>query len=85
MRVELVYTRDCPLATEARAAVRRCLDRLGLRVPVEEVEADLPSPTVLVDGVDVMGQPAAPHSSCRLDVPAEGHILNALRSSPGTR
>lgn len=79
MRVELVYAPDCPNAPAARSVVRRCLDRLGLQVPVEETEGHLPSPTVLVDGYDVMGQPTAPSPSCRLDVPTEDRILAVLR------
>ena len=82
MRIELIYAPECPLAAQTRVTVQRCLDRLDLRVPVNEAIAqDLPSPTVLVDGVDVMGQPAAPGRSCRLDVPSEDRLLAALSES----
>lgn len=79
VRVELVYARGCPQVPAARAVVRRCLGRLGLQVAVEETEGNLPSPSVFVDGVDVMGQPATSSASCRLDVPTEDRILAVLR------
>jgi hypothetical protein len=41
-------------AATARAVLTECLDRLGLVVPVRERVGDYPSPTILVDGLDVM-------------------------------
>jgi hypothetical protein len=48
---------------------------------VTERVGDFPSPTVLVDGTDVMGQPPRSGASCRLDVPTEDRVLAALRAA----
>ena len=40
---------------------------------------DYPSPTVLVNGDDVMGQPSTSGPTCRLDVPTEDRVMAALR------
>ena len=73
---------DCPNAAIARAVLTRCLDRLEVAVPVRERVGDYPSPTILVDGVDVMteacGAPAV--RACRLDVPTTSRVLAALRA-----
>lgn len=81
MRVELLLAPDCPLADAARATVERCIDQLGLAAQVVERVGDYPSPTLLVDGVDVMNDiSGVPQSqACRLDVPTESRVLTALR------
>jgi len=76
MKVQLLYFPGCPNADAARAALRRSLDALRLRVPIEEIDVtagdgpqhlrDWGSPTILVDGVDVGGQRASTGASCRL-------------------
>lgn len=80
MRVELLLAPDCPHADAARVTVDRCLEQLGLDTQVIERLGDYPSPTLLVDGVDVMndasGTPRA--LACRLDVPTESRVLAAL-------
>lgn len=79
--VELLSASDCPNAPAARALLTGCLRRLGLDVQVVERVGEFPSPTILVDGIDVMtgreGSP--PMSACRLDVPTEARLLAALR------
>jgi hypothetical protein len=84
MRVELLLAPDCPHADTARATVDRCLDQLGLAARVVERVGDYPSPTLLVDGVDVMTDaPGIPRAqACRLDVPTEARVLAALRGRP---
>lgn len=79
MTVEVLYADGCPHAAGAVALVRRCLARLGLQaVVVVEREGDYPSPTVRVDGRDVMGAPPAWERGCRLDLPTEERVLRAL-------
>ena len=84
MQVELLPAPDCPNAAAARAVVTECLDRLGLAVPVRERMGDYASPTILVDGVDVLteaqGTPAM--QACRLNVPTEARVL---QREPGLR
>ena len=81
MRVELHYFTGCPHAPSARALLARCLAQLELDTPIVELDGDYPSPSILVDGGDVMGAPASPQRSCRLDVPTESAILDALRTA----
>jgi hypothetical protein len=84
MNVELWLAPDCPHAATARSVLDGCLDRLGLTVAVVERVGDYPSPTVLVDGVDVMTDaPGLPRmQACRLDVPTPARVLAALRDRP---
>lgn len=81
MRVELHYFRGCPHANAARTLLERCIGQLGLTVPILELEGDHPSPSILVDGRDVMGEPASRGRSCRLDLPTERELLAALRAA----
>ena len=85
MKIEVLYFADCPHAAAAVALVRRCVSALGLDVAVTVTvrEADHPSPTVRIDGADVMGDPPATGLACRLDVPTEERVLAALRRAPG--
>jgi hypothetical protein len=81
VNVELLLAVDCPHATAARAVLTECLDQPGLDIPVRERVGDYPSPTLLVDGVDVMtGMAGTPRmQACRLDVPTASRVLAALR------
>ena len=84
MRVELLLSPDCPHADSARALLDRCLQEAGLDLAVTERIGNFPSPTVLVNDIDVMtnlsGTPAM--QACRLDRPTEAKILAALRAAP---
>jgi hypothetical protein len=86
MNVELLWAPDCPNAPAARAVLAECIDRLGLDIAVRERVGDYPSPTILVDGVDVMtdqrGAPPVP--ACRLDVPTAARLLAALHGQAGS-
>lgn len=81
MKVELLSVRDCPHVTDTRKLLHSCLSELGLDVVVHESVGDFPSPTVLVDGTDVMGDPGFRSASCRIDVPTRAAILRALRAT----
>src|ERR1700674_3099323 len=76
--VELRYVAGCPHADAARALLRECLTELRLDVSVEDKEGQYPSPTILVNGEDVMGAPASQGAACRLDVPTQPRLLIAL-------
>ena len=80
MDVELLLAPQCPNAAAARRVLTACLRRLNLELPVRERVGDYPSPTILVDGVDVMtarlGVPAG--QACRLDLPTAERVLAAL-------
>jgi hypothetical protein len=82
MTVELLLVPDCPNAATARTVLAESLSALGLDITVMERVGDHPSPTVLVDGVDVMtGVAEAPSTGCRLDVPTAVPVLAALRAA----
>ena len=84
MTVAILYHTGCPHARSAIDLVHRCVARLGLTIDVVEDVGDHPSPTVLVDGCDVMGDPRRSGRVCRLDVPTEARVLDALRHAhPG--
>ena len=76
--IQLLYFTGCPHAEAARALLKSCLGRLGLAWPVEEKNGDYPSPTILIEGVDVMGKPPTAHRMCRLDVPTEARLMTVL-------
>jgi hypothetical protein len=59
------------------------LSAAGLESDVEELEGDYSSPTVLVNGVDVTGRPIGLEPLCRLDLPTEKQLREALRLSAG--
>jgi mercuric ion transport protein len=82
-RVELIYDSDCPNADEARSLLRRAFGLTGLPAQWTEwnrQDSDAPpdarcygSPTILVDGRDVVGMAAQESAdSCRLYVHDEG-------------
>jgi hypothetical protein len=82
VRIELCTAPGCPNAAAAKETIADCLLALGIDVPVIERVGHYPSPTVLVDGVDVMRPEAeAPiGDACRLDLPTPQRILDALRT-----
>jgi hypothetical protein len=79
--VELLLGAQCPNAAAARSLLTACLRQLRLDIPVRERVGAYPSPTILVDGVDVMtARPGmASRQACRLDVPTATAVLAALR------
>jgi hypothetical protein len=63
--------------------VRQCLITLGIPDPVLVRVGDCPSPTVLVNGTDVM-RPTEELSKarvCRIDVPTRERVLAALKAA----
>ena len=81
MIIELLQVPGCPNAETARRTLNECLDELGLGVPVLERVGDYPSPSVLVNGLDVMGRQELSGAACRLDTPSRDRILAALASA----
>ncbi|WP_412537877.1 alkylmercury lyase [Longispora sp. K20-0274] len=81
--VQLRSVPDCPNLAPARDLLRSCLAELGLPVEFTELVGDYPSPSVLVDGVDVMGGPVDGSAACRLDLPTAAAIRAALRAAVG--
>jgi hypothetical protein len=78
-RIELMYVPACPLVDRVRAMVRECLEDAGIKAVVHEREGAYPSPTLLVDGADVVtGEPISGPACCRLELPTPGQIRSAL-------
>ena len=76
-RVELIYDRDCPNVQDARKVLLEAFAEVGLQPSWTEWDRKSPespfhvrqygSPTVLVDGRDVVGvEPADDLDNCRL-------------------
>jgi hypothetical protein len=86
MRVELLHYEGCPLAPAAHRLVRQCLIAVGIPDLVLVRVGDYPSPTVLVNGTDVMrpGTGLSEGSACRIDVPTRERVLAALSASLAT-
>ena len=80
MRVELLHHHGCLQARAARQLIEQCLRTLAISTPILVRVGDYPSPTVLVDGIDVMrpAQALTPGTACRLDVPTQDRLLGAL-------
>jgi hypothetical protein len=52
---------------------------IGTNERVDDLLGDNPSPTLLIDGIDVAsGMPLRDGASCRLDLPTRTQILDAL-------
>ena len=86
VRVDILSVPDCPNVDATRRMVRECLAELGLTATVVEHVGRYRSPTVLVNGVDVMRPEigaALDDASCRLDLPNQNRVLAALTASAG--
>lgn len=80
MTVELLHLPGCPHLVATRRLVFDCLDAVGLpRTAVVERSGPFPSPSVLVNGTDVISEPHVLAAACRLDVPTRERLLAALR------
>jgi hypothetical protein len=79
MEVELLYVAGCPHVDAARQMLNACINELGLAVHIEERMGEYPSPTIRVDGEDVMGSPPFVGAACRLDIPTRQRVLTALQ------
>ncbi|MFY9916219.1 MAG: hypothetical protein WAK18_16225 [Nocardioidaceae bacterium] len=77
--VELLSVSDCPNVDAVRRDVRRAMTSLGLDPQWKERVGAFPSPTVLVDGHDVVThRPPSSGSTCRLDLPGFEQLVEAL-------
>jgi hypothetical protein len=100
MQVELIYEKTCPNIDAARTQLLRAFDETGIKPLWQEWEMSMPeapahvhgygSPTILVNGHDVSGDPAADNDHCcrvyshgenNKGVPAITDIVQALKSA----
>lgn len=84
--VELLHIPDCPNVEDARQLLRDCLSELTLtNVEVVDREGSFASPSIVVNGIDVMGAPAMDVASCRLDLPTRERVVTALTAGAHSR
>ena len=70
MRIELRTSPACPNAEPTRQLLAACVAEAGINEPIIELVGTYPSPTVLINGVDVMrAHDEAEGDVCRLDPP----------------
>jgi hypothetical protein len=80
MRIELLTSPGCPNAEAAKEVITKALTALRIDASIIDRVGPYPSPTVLIDGVDVMRpESAAPvGDACRLDLPTPQRVFDAL-------
>lgn len=88
MKIQLLHFDGCPNVDAARAAIRDAIAAEQVDVTVEEVDVQDPaapdwargwgSPTILVNGVDVVGEEPSTSTSCRL-YPGGAPSVTAIR------
>jgi hypothetical protein len=102
-KIEFIYERSCPNIEDARSQLRLALEQAGLPAHWQEWEHHDPhcpdyarrygSPSILVDGNDVAGEPASDAPSCRIyknsqgrnrGVPDAALIRKALEHCPAS-
>lgn len=79
--VELLFFTGCPNAPDALALVHGCVAQLGLDAIIVERAGDYASPSVRVNGRDVMGAATTAGRACRRDLPTAERVMNALRAA----
>lgn len=78
MTIEFLYFEGCARAPATRRLLDRCLEKLGITVAVDFRMWDGPSPTIRINGVDVMAAAPSNVRACRLDIPTEESLMGAL-------
>ena len=79
VEIELLSVEGCPHVDAARQLLKACVEQLHLSARIEDKVGAYPSPTIRVDGEDVMGSPPFAEAACRLDTPTRDRVLAALR------
>ena len=80
-RICILHVPGCPLVSQLRAELEIALANAGVGAVIEEIEGSYPSPTLLIDGIDVTGRPLSSVPGCRLDLPAREQIVVAIRAA----
>jgi hypothetical protein len=80
MRIELLTSPGCPNAAAAKDVITKTLTALSIDAAIIDRVGPYPSPTVLIEGVDVMRtESGAPLGhACRLDLPTPQRVFDAL-------
>src|SRR5579859_1967172 len=83
LAVQILHVPHCPNVGTVRDLVQQALTALDLSAAIEEIEGPYPSPTLVINGAEVIPRPDAIEASCRLDLPSEAQILDALARATG--
>ena len=78
VRIEVLHVPGCSRLDGVRALIDRAITATGIDGAIDEVVGDFPSPTVLVNGIDVSGRDAGSGAACRLDLPTDAQLGDAL-------
>jgi hypothetical protein len=81
IEVELLRVPGCPNAEVARRLLHASINELGVDARVVERVGAYASPTLLVEGSEVMGRPTSGPAGCRLDLPTHDRVVAALRAA----
>ncbi|MFI7679034.1 alkylmercury lyase [Actinophytocola sp. NPDC049390] len=83
LTIELWHVPGCPLVDQVRATLQECLRTADIHVPVHERQGAYPSPTLVINGIDVVtGTTPSDSVCCRLDLPTRAQIHTALGERP---
>ncbi len=79
--LQILCVENCPLVPQLRNMLERCLAETNTEAQIEELVGHYASPTLLINGVDVTGQPREEYEQmcCRLQLPTRQQIIEALR------
>ncbi len=78
----MLHVPGCSRLDRVRTLIDRAIAATGINATIEEVVGDYSSPTVLVNGIDVTGRPAGSGAACRLDLPTDVQLGDALTGTP---
>ena len=80
MKIELLHIRDCPHVEQTKQLLADCLDEIGLgAIQIDDLEGEFSSPSIMVDGSDVMGEPAVAGACCRHESACSPHFVARRR------
>lgn len=78
-RIQILQVGDCPLVANLIEDLTACLETAGISETVDIIVGDFPSPTLLIDGMDIVtGEPPTAEPRCRLDRPTRPQIQAAI-------
>jgi Alkylmercury lyase len=83
VRIELLSAPECLNTSATRQVLVDCLAELDLNTPLVEHIGRYRSPTVLVNGIDVMSPASSDRvdgDACRLDLPSRDRVLAAINA-----
>lgn len=81
MIVELRAVSGCPNLETTRRLLHACLAEAGVTVQIVELIGDYPSPSIVIDGIDVTGADPEGPVACVLRPPTAVQIRAALRAT----